>query len=229
MADAPLESMTSTPGRRPWQFSLRQMFAATTGVAILLGWAAWGGWIKSDAVVYLSVAVLAGVFSRNARQSLLGACILLAVIWLTGALNHLSRIYGLGCNFGPDDNELTLGALCRSALLVFCVAVFLRTNSHFSRRLLVASLVLIELFVAAVIIHAAGEIYSCSTLYEALGFKSGVSSVHQSVIRDHTRYYLLSRYPGQVLYIVAPWLLGIAAGEIVARRRKSSNPSLERL
>ena len=44
------------------QFSLRRMFIATTAVAILFAFAAWGGWVKSDAVVYLAIAVLTGVF-----------------------------------------------------------------------------------------------------------------------------------------------------------------------
>ena len=63
-----------------YQFSLRRMFIATTAVAAVFGLAVWGGWVHSDAVVYLSIAVVAAVFSSIARRTLLGGCVILGAL-----------------------------------------------------------------------------------------------------------------------------------------------------
>ena len=71
-----------------YQFSLRRMFIATTAVAAVFGLAVWGGWVHSDAVVYLSIAVVAAVFSSIARRTLLGGCVILA-LWLSFVLGGM--------------------------------------------------------------------------------------------------------------------------------------------
>ena len=62
MSVDPIEENAATPERSRWQFSLRRMFVATTAVAVVFSVAAWGGWAKRDAAVYLAIAVLAGIF-----------------------------------------------------------------------------------------------------------------------------------------------------------------------
>jgi hypothetical protein len=189
------------------------VFAAITGIAILLGWASWGGWVKSDAVAYLSIAVLAGVFSLVARQCLRGACIVVGVIWLTGILDYLERdpIYG-----SFDYRVVSLATIWSSSLFLLCSAAFLRAHSRISVWMLVASLVLVELFIAARLLYFSG---GWSTLYETLAPKSQ-NGVHGAFIAQMNRVFLTMRFRDQRWYIAAPWLLGIAIGEIIARRRK---------
>ena len=121
---------TGSPNDHRWQFSLRQLFAAITGIAILLGWALWGGWVRSDAVVYLSIAVLAGVFSCAARQGLIGAGAILAALWLTGVMTGVAS----GPSYLNPSMEIRVDSLKPASLwltvpLVFYLAAFLRANS----------------------------------------------------------------------------------------------------
>jgi hypothetical protein len=201
-----------------WQFSLRQMFVATTGVAILLGWAAWNGWGKTDAVVYLSIAILAGAFSRAARQCLLLAVIVFVELWLTGVWGHLTRGPEMGLIL--DYKGIWQPALWWSALILFCLATCLRAQSRIAFWHLAASLVLVELFITAELLCAAGRSCGCSDLHEALGFRN-VDPSYQART-DFIWSYFSGTFYEQLMYIVAPWLFGIAVGEIIARRRKPS-------
>ncbi len=106
------------PARRRWQFSLRRMFVATTAVAILFSLASWGGWVKSDAVVYLSVALLAAVFSAAARRVILGACV------IVGAFLIALILGGTVFDFGRDS---------WNPVVVWILATFLATSAAFTR------------------------------------------------------------------------------------------------
>jgi hypothetical protein len=201
MATAVPANRESPKGHR-WQFSLRQMFVAITGVAILLGWASWGGWVKSDAVVYLAIAVLAGVLSRAARRCLLGACTILGTCVLVGFMSEYV--------FGPTGDRVgvDLRAVWIFALVSLYFAALLRVFTRATAWSLMGSLLLIELFIVAIIIYT----YGCPTLHCALVAK------YREGVFDH----FLTWFPEQRWYIAAPWLLGIVVGEIIVRRRKTS-------
>ena len=85
------------------RFSLRRMLAATTGVAAVFGLAAWGGWVRSDAVAYLSIAVVAAVFSPAARRVLLGGCVILGTFWLAMVLGEIA--FGPGGRLTPNPRS----------------------------------------------------------------------------------------------------------------------------
>jgi hypothetical protein len=195
-----------------WQFTLGRMFVATTAVAVVFSLAAWGGWVKSDAVAYVAFAVLAGVFSRAARQALVGACAILAALWLTGFLADIT--HGLYWRASPIA-DINPWPLWLAVPIIFYCAVFIRANAYATSWALIGSLVLVELFIAALIVHTCGY----STLLEALR-----SENREHVFREWVlQHYFPSRFYPQVCYIAIPWLLGIGLGEIVARRRKSGD------
>ncbi|MFZ1934825.1 MAG: hypothetical protein WCB27_08355 [Thermoguttaceae bacterium] len=209
------------PNGHRWQFSLRQMFVAITGVAILLGWASWGGWGKSDAVVYLSIAFSAGVFSRAARRCLVAATLLLILIGSTGVFpcSPFLRISGacatITCNvLDPWPFFVTAPAAC------FCTA-FLRANRLISFWSLVLSLILGEWFTAAAIVYSCGY----ETLFQLLGFQNSDAFFRELALHQ----CFPKRFPGQLWYIGAPWLLGIVVGEIMAQRRKPSGGERQRV
>ena len=218
-----------SPNGHRWQFSLRQMFVAITGVAIVFGIAAWGGWVKSDAVAYLSIAVLAGVFSRAARQALVGACVILIVIWLTGVLANMAS--GVLLVEGPSSepplvlvtfDDIHPYSRWLAAPILFFVAAFLRANSYIPLRALIFSLLLIELFIATVIVYSCHYQYFCDyqTLFRLLTSRN---HHHRVDLQEFSlQGCLLNRLPGQLWYVAAPWLLGIVVGEIIMRRRKPS-------
>jgi hypothetical protein len=202
MADAPLESMASTRGPRPSDLRLRKMLVALMAVAILFGLATWGGWVKRDAVLYLSVAVVAVVFSSAARHTLLGVWAIFMSFCLGLILADI--IFGRYpvANVNPRSVWLFTPLLLSSA-------AFLRGYTRATAWSLVISLVLIELFIVAVPIYGHG----CSTLFQALA-----PEYREKVFKS-----LQDLFPIQRWYIVAPWLLGIVAGEVILRRRKPSS------
>jgi hypothetical protein len=200
MAKAHTESATSLPERSRRQFSLGRIFVATTAVAILISLASWGGWVKSDAVVYLSIAAVAGVFWSAARRALLGACAILGAIWLAGFFSDFVFGQPPGRFIAPP------GAIWIFEALMAALAASLRLYTRANALSLVASLMLIELLIVAIIVYT----YGCSTLFQAL------ESEHRPWVFRH----FLTWFPEQRWYIVAPWLLGIVAGEILARTRK---------
>jgi hypothetical protein len=199
------------PARGRWQFSLRRMFVATTAVAILFSLASWGGWVKSDVVVYLSAAVLAGVFSRNARRCLLRACVLLGIIYLTALLEHLMRPPRFGLSVGDVDRLEP----CSTVSLVFCLAVFLRAYSRAKIWSLAGALVVAELLIMAAIFGMLRRNYGCSTLCD-LCFGSAVPSKGPE---EFTRSLFWAQFADQRWYIVAPWVFGVAVGETLTRVR----------
>jgi len=200
MSVEPSETNATTPDRNRWQFSLRRMFVATTAVAIVFGLAAWGGWVKSDAVVYLAIAVLAGVFWSAARRALLGACAILGAFslgWILGA-----------AIFGPPGHGVPPGLLWTPAVPLAASAALMRVFTRANALSLVVSLVLIEVsFVAFIIYHDFGF----STLFQAL------EPEHRTVVLR----VIVGFFPEQRWYIAVPWLLGIVLGEVLARHRKS--------
>ncbi len=215
-----------TPARSRWQFSLRQMFAAVTGIAILLGWAAWGGWLAGDAVVYLSIALLAAVFSRMARCCLVGACAIFIVIWTTGVWHSMEDVL----DYVPSHYWFMFAVgqrtLWVSAFLLLCVAAFLRVRIRATACELIASLALAELLIAAKLVCVEASYLGCWTLPQALGFADtcgGDNELYRqaswSVLRDY--------FPRPGLFIAGPWLLGIVVGEIVASYREPSNSGEE--
>jgi hypothetical protein len=208
-----------SPASRRWQFSLRQMFVAITGIAILLGWAAWDRWVCGHAVTCLSIAFLASVFSRTARQVSAGACYVVLVIWLAGVMRYLTAIH-FGLYFG-DPDRVRPATLCLSTLLILCFAAFLRANRRITCWALVGSLFLIELFVAAVILDAAGQSWRGSMLFDVLRFNCADQQDQSRV--DWIRYILVNHLLKQQWYIAGPWLLGIVVGGIMVRRRKPSD------
>ena len=217
------------PSRKPncWQFSLRQMFAAITGVAILLGWAAWNGWGKSDAVVYLSIAVLAGVFSRVARQCLIGAGAILAALWVTGFGSAVID----ALDYTTDYLAIIAGwrTLWSCILLVFCIALFLRANFRIGAWVLAASLVLIELSIAADMVYLDASYVGCYTLHGALGLTDTYDPGDRTQYAGLSWSVLVKHFPSQCAYIAIPWLLGIGIGEISVRRRKPSGGEQQRV
>ena len=202
MGDAfPEPSQLQKVGR--WQFSLRRMFAATTAVATVLGLATWGGWVQSDAVVYLSMAVVAAVFSSTARRVLLGSCVILGASWLAMILGEM--LFGNYGRFGvhPRSFWIIAGFLTASA-------VILRRFTKAGPFSLVASLVLAEVFVAIVIVYTCGY----PTLFEAF------DSEHREFVLLHLRGWFPTV---QQWLIVVPWLTGIVLGEVLTRRKKASD------
>jgi hypothetical protein len=204
VTEPPIESTTSMPERSRWQFSLRRMFVATTAIAILLSLASWGGWVRSDAVVYLSILVLGGVFSAATRRAILGACSIVAALWLAVVFGQIA--------FGPASGRLGVNpeSLWIFALLLVAAATLLRLYTRTSAWPLMASLILIEMLIAAVVIYT----YGCPTLFQAFS-------------PDNRRYVLIhfrGNFPiVQQLFIVMPWLFGIVLGEVLTRRRKSGH------
>jgi hypothetical protein len=192
---------TGSPNSLRWRFSLRQMFVAVAGIAILFGWVTWDGWVKSDAVAYLSIAFLASVFSRGARRAVVGACVIFVAFLFSAFLADFV--------FGPHCRAINPLALLVWAFvpILFLSAVVLRLYARATVWSLLGSLILIELYIAAMIIYSCG----CITLFQALA----------------SEYHVLNRFPEkfpeQRWYIIAPWLLGTVAGEIIARRRKPSS------
>ena len=215
---------TGPPNNHWWQFRLRQLFAAIAGIAILLGWASWGGWVNGHVVVYLSMVLLAGIYSRAARRLLMGACLVILVIWVTGVLRHLTEIH-FGLYFGGDRIDPI--ALFVSTLLVLCCATFLRANLRISIWALAGSLILVELFVAAAILDEGGLSFQGSRLFDVLGF-NGSDQIDQ-IRADWLRQVLVDHLLKQRWYIAAPWLLGIVIGEIIVHRRKPSGGEQQRL
>jgi hypothetical protein len=203
MAITPPENTPSPPERSRWQFSLRQMFAAVTGVAIVFALAAWGGWIKSDAVIYLSLAVLIGVFLPITRWALSGACATISAFWLALLLGHI--FFGLG--LGPL--RATPESIWIFFLLIVTSSGALRVYTRVSVWSLLVSLVLIEVLIGAVVIYT----YGCPTLFQAF------AAEHRAgVFQD-----LCGNFPplGVHLLIAGPWLSGIVLGTIFLRWRKS--------
>jgi hypothetical protein len=216
-------SSVGPPKSHYWQFNLRQMFAAITGIAILFGWAAWGGWAHGHVVVYLSVVLVAGILSRAVRRLLMGACLVVLVIWVTGVLRHLTEMH-LGLYFGGGIDPI---ALCLSILLVLFSAVFLRAKSHITIWALAGSLIFVELFVAAAILDEGRLCFGGSRLFDVLGF-NGTDQIAQ-IRAEWIRQLLVHHLLNQRWYIVAPWLVGIVVGEIIVRRRKPSGDEPQRV
>lgn len=183
-----------------WQFSLRRMLAATTAVATVLGLATWGGWIRTDAVVYLSIAVMAATFSSPARRALLGGCVILGAFWLACVLGQI--VFGAhGRMVDPRSMRVFAGLLTLSAM-------FLRLYTKAGACSLTASLVLAQLFTAIVIVYT----YGCPTLFEAFASEN----------REYVLLHLRGNFPtDQQLLIVPPWLTGIVLGEILTRYKKA--------
>ncbi len=204
MSVEPIEENAATPERSRWQFSLRRMFVATTAVAVSFSLAAWGGWIKSDAVVYLSIVVLAGVFSSFARRAIFGACVILGEFWLSAILGSSFFDIPPGRSSFPGPQLFWIIFACLLAIS----ATILRLYTRATAISLVASLLLAEIFTAAVVIY----FYGLPTLFQALAAEN----------RRYVFVHFRGNFPMvEQLFIVVPWLLGIALGEFVARRRKS--------
>jgi Na+/citrate or Na+/malate symporter len=205
-----------SPTHGRWQFSLRRMFVATTAVAVIFGLAAWKRLAQTDLPVYVSLVVVLAVFWRPARQALTGACVLLIPLGITGLLGEIT-------DSGPTMIVLLFQppALWISILLVFYGAAYLRANLYATAWSLIGSVVLIELFIAMAI--------ACSChyyrVYQLVGFQNRDGVYREWLLRQ----FFLNRFPGQLWYIVTPWLLGIVVGEIVARRRKPSGSDRQRV
>jgi len=187
------------PNPHRWQFSLRQMFAAITGIAIVFGLAAWGGWVKSDAVVYLSIAVLIDVLLRATRSALLGACVILGAFWIAIILPQLV--------FGPGNPE----SVWIFFVLTMASSGLLRMYTRASVWSLLTSLVLIEILIGAVVVYE----YGCPTLFQSFAAEK------RAYVFQHFR----DSFPSvaEHLLIAGPWLAGIVLGTIFARWRKSGN------
>ena len=185
-----------------WQFSLRRMLAATTAVAAVLGLAAWGQWVHSDAVVYLSIAGVAAVFSSTARRTLLGGCVILLAFWLAMVLGEIA--FGMhGRSGDPRSFWIFAGLLMLSAMI-------LRLYTKAGALSLAGSLVLSELFTAIVIVYT----YGCPTLFEAFDSEN----------RQFALQHLRGNFPTvQQWLIVVPWLTGIVLGELLVRFKKAGD------
>jgi hypothetical protein len=196
------------PPLRRWQFGLRHILAATTGVAAVLGLAAWGGWLHSDAVEYLLIAVVAGVFSPTARRVLLGGCVILGVFWLAMTLG--ASLFGVqGRGVDPRFRWIFAGLLTVSATL-------LRRYTKAGAFSLAASLLVIEVFMAVVIVYT----YGCPTLFEAFGNEHRASAIQ----------HLQSHFPTvEQWWIVTPWAAGIVFGAFWARHTKKGDRQEPRL
>lgn len=187
----------------PWQFGLRQMLAATTAVAAVLGLATWGGWVRSDAVAYLSVAVVAAALFAAARRVLLGGCVILGLFWLAMVLGDV--VFGTGGRSTPGRLEswLFAGFLMPSATI-------LRRFTKAGALSLAASLVLAEVVAAIAIVYT----YGCPTLFEAF------DRANREFVLAHLRVWFPA--VGQWL-IVVPWLTGIVLGELLVRGKKAGD------
>lgn len=187
------------PARNRHQFSLRRLFVAQTAVAAVIALAAWGGWLKSDAVVYLSLTVLAAVFSATARRALFGFCIILGSFSLA---SFLAEIAFEPCGRGPGPRLFWF-----FSSFLFGSAIILRRWTKATAGSLIASLLLAEIFTAVVIVY----IYGYPTLFQAFA-------------REHRKAvfaFLSGQFPGiEQGLIIPPWLAGILVGEFLVRRRK---------
>ncbi len=187
-----------------YQFSLRRMFIATTAVAAVFGLAVWGGWVHSDAVVYLSIAVVAAVFSSIARRTLLGGCVILRALWLSFVLG--------GMLFGDHSLEGDRRSLWIFAAFLPVSAMMLRLYTKAGAFSLLVSLLLAEIFAAMAIVYT----YGLPTLFQAFASED----------RPYAIQHLRSYFPIiEQWLIVTPWLAGIVLGEVLARRRKAKRSS----
>jgi hypothetical protein len=187
------------------QFSLRQMFIATTGIATVCGLATWGGWICSDAVVYLSIAVVAAAFSSTARRALRGGCVILGAFWLAMVLGEgvFGSTGGSSKWPGPLSSWIFAGFLMLSAMV-------LRRFTKAGAFSLAASLVLAEVFTAIMIVY----ICVSSTLFEAFDSEN----------RRRVLIELRAWFPTvEQWLIVVPWLTGIVLGELLTRHKKAGD------
>jgi hypothetical protein len=203
MDTASLKVLKPTQELGRYQFSLRRMFVATTAVAAVFGLAAWGGWVHSDAVVYLSIAVLASVFSSTARRTLLGSCVILGAFWISLLLG--------GLVFGYHGRGVGQGAFWIFAGLLTVFAMILRLYTKAGAFSLVTSLLLTEIFTAMMIVY----ISAYPTLFEAFA-----NNEHRAVVLVRLR----GNFPiDEQWLIVVPWLAGIVFGEILARQKSADN------
>lgn len=203
----PHESNANGTPRKPWQFSLRRMFVATTLVALVFSCAAAGGWVKSDAPVYLTIAVLAGVFWSAARRALLGAGTIFVAFWLAIIFGQIA--------FGPARGRFGLhpDALWIFVVLEVVSSVLVRRYALASAWSLLASLVVFEIFLAAEVI-----IYNCYCPYLFQAFAAENRGRVFVELRDD--FFVAGAQLAIVLFIVVPWLAGIAIAEILARAKK---------
>ena len=125
------------------------------------------------------------------------------------------RCATITCNvLDPWPFFVTAPAAC------FCTA-FLRANRLISFWSLVLSLILGEWFTAAAIVYSCGY----ETLFQLLGFQNSDAFFRELALHQ----CFPKRFPGQLWYIGAPWLLGIVVGEIMAQRRKPSGGERQRV
>lgn len=181
------------------QFGLRRMFVATAGVAVVLGLAAWGGWIHSDATAYLSIVMAAAVMFSRVRRVVLGGCAILIAWWLAMVLAEL--LFGIQ---GRGGNPR--GYWIFACILAF-FAVVLRTCTKAGTVSLVGSLLLAEAFTAIVIVYT----YGYPTLFQALGGER----------RAYVLQHLRGNFPVREQWlIVPPWLGGIVLGGLLSQLRR---------
>lgn len=203
VASMDTESVTSANSSRQlgrWQFASRHLLAATTGVALVFGMAAWGGWGTSDAVVYLSIVVVTAVFSPTARRVLLGSLTILAAFWLADRLGAML--------FGRRGRWVDPRSLWVFAAFLAISATILVRYTKAGALSLVASLLLIEVFLAIVIVYT----YGCPTLFEAF------DNEHRAFVLQHLQHHFLTAPHG---WIIAPWFMGIGLGELWTRHRQA--------
>lgn len=141
--------------------------------------------------------------------------------WINGSLPvqsisaDLWHCATITCNvLDPWPFFVTAPAAC------FCTA-FLRANRLISFWSLVLSLILGEWFTAAAIVYSCGY----ETLFQLLGFQNSDAFFRELALHQ----CFPKRFPGQLWYIGAPWLLGIVVGEIMAQRRKPSGGERQRV
>ena len=198
---APNSAQDRTPSQQlgRWQFGTRHLLAATTGVALVLGLAAWGGWLRSDAVIYSSLALLGGVFSVTLRRVLVGSCVLVGDF-------GIAMVFG-GWLFGLVSCGVDLRFLWIFAGFSLLSAMLLPRYTKAGPFSLLASLLVAETFVALVIVY----VYGGPTLLEAFD-RSNRAMV---LGRFHDIFPAFLHW-----WIVGPWLAGIVLREILVQSRR---------
>ena len=167
-----------------------------------VGLAVAGGWAGSDLVVYLSLAVVAATLSRIARQTILGACVILGASWLALILGDM--LFGArGRSIDPRSFWIAGGFLTVSAA-VLCFYGKMGWAS------LTASLVLAEAVTALVIVYT----YGCPSIFQAFNDENRANVIH----------HLCVWFPTAEQCIIVPfWLAGISLGDFFRQHKKPSD------
>jgi hypothetical protein len=194
-----------------WQFSLRRLLAAVTGVAVVFGCFGMLG-ATSSVVMFLSAAIVTSIFVRFVGTIVLGGSVIFACVYITIILRDLLERWFLFMQYkyssgqgrglsAPHDIYMFLIALC----MLVPSALLLRIFYGLDAKRLLGALIVFEIFLILLVVSIAGDSV-VAVLADAISFKFVGS------------YFIQQRWS-----IVVPWLIGTAIGQMlfVLHRRRA--------